>query len=136
MGALAKILVIDDDQDFLISVRALLESEGYAVITAVSGHEGRDFIARLEPDLVVCDVMMETATEGYAVSGAVRLREQAGAETLPFIMVSSIESSPDELFPRSEELDTIRPSAYFTKPLDITRFLEVVRKALVRRAHV
>lgn len=135
MGTVAKILVIDDDQDFVASVRALLESEGYQVVSASSGRQGLALLTQADPDLVVCDVMMETSTEGYAVSGAVKFRELSGASQLPFIMVSSIESSPDELFARSGDLDAIRPDLYLTKPLDIPRFLEAVQKAVARRVH-
>ena len=135
MGALAKVLVIDDDQDFVASVRAVLEAEGYAVASASSGREGVALISAADPDVVICDVMMETTTEGYAVSGAVKMREMTGGDAVPFIMVSSIQSSPDELFGRSEELGAIRPDAYLTKPLDIARFLEVVKKAVSRKVH-
>ena len=122
------ILVIDDDRDFLASVEALLKSEGYDVVTAASGREGRARIETAEPELIISDVMMETATEGYAVSGAVKMHEMLGDGRIPLIMVSSIESSPDDLFPRSEELGVIRPDYYLTKPLDIPRFLEIVKK--------
>jgi DNA-binding response OmpR family regulator len=135
MGALAKVLVIDDDQDFVASVRAVLEAEGYAVASASSGREGVALISAADPDVVICDVMMETTTEGYAVSGAVKMRAMTGGDAVPFIMVSSIQSSPDELFGRSEELGAIRPDAYLTKPLDIARFLEVVKKAVSRKVH-
>lgn len=122
------ILVIDDDRDFIETVKALLEAEGYEVATATSGKEGLALLATTTPELVVCDVMMENAMEGYAVSGEVRLREMWGQAHVPFLMVSSIESSPDELFPRSEEIGVIRPDYYLTKPLDISLFLEIVRK--------
>jgi CheY-like chemotaxis protein len=126
------ILVIDDDRDFLTSVKALLESEGYHVVTASSGKEGLAKMAASDPQLIISDVMMETATEGYAVSGAVKMHELRGDGRIPLIMVSSIESSPDDLFPRSEELGVIRPDHYLTKPLDIPRFLETVRKSVRR----
>jgi two-component system response regulator VicR len=126
------ILVIDDDRDFLASVTALLESEGYDVVTAGSGKEGLAKIEAAEPELIISDVMMETATEGYAVSGAVKMHEMLGDGRIPLIMVSSIAASPDDLFPRSEELGVIRPDYYLTKPLDIPRFLEIVRKTVRR----
>lgn len=129
------ILVIDDDRDFVASVKALLETEGYEVKTAPSGKEGLALISSADPDLVICDVMMESSTEGYSVSGAVKMHEMLGEAHVPFIMVSSIQASPDELFPRSEELGVIRPDYYLTKPLDIPHFLEVVRKT-ARRVRV
>ena len=136
MGAAAKILVIDDDRDFATAVQTLLENEGYSVVVAASGKEGLSLVSAASPDLVICDVMMESSTEGYAVSGAVKFREMAGGEGVPFIMVSSIQSSPDELFARSEEVGAIRPDFYLTKPLDIPRFLDIVKKAVSRRARV
>jgi two-component system response regulator MprA len=136
MSALSKILVIDDDRDFAAAVQTLLESSGYEVIRAASGREGLALISSADPDVVICDIMMESSTEGYSVSGAVKFREQSGASELPFIMVSSIAASPDELFPRSEELGMIRPDYYLTKPLDIPRFLEIVKQAAARRARV
>jgi hypothetical protein len=50
------------------------------------------------------------------------------------IMVSSIEASPDERFPWAGEVDMIRPDWYMTKPLEISRFLEVVNRAAARKA--
>jgi len=132
MGALPKVLVIDDDRDFAAAVQSLLTNEGYDVVLAGSGREGLKLVAEASPDLVICDVMMESSTEGYAVSGALKF----GGGELPFIMVSSIESSPDELFARSEEVGAIRPDFYLTKPLDIPRFLEIVKKAVARRVRV
>ncbi len=135
MSTTAKVLIIDDDSDFLTSVQALLEGEGYEVLAAKSGRQGIDLINSADPDLVVCDVMMETPTEGYAVSGAVKFNQMAG-NGVPFIMVSSIEQNPDELFPRSEELGAIRPDAYLTKPLDIPVFLETVSRVVRRKLHI
>jgi hypothetical protein len=58
--------------------------------------------------------------------------EMLGDARTPLIMVSSIDATPDELFPRSEELGVIRPDFYLTKPLDIPRFLEIVRRLVPR----
>jgi CheY-like chemotaxis protein len=119
----AKILLIDDDADFRDSLQAVLEAEGYEVITAASGKEGLQKLTA-KPDLVVCDVMMESIVEGYAVTLELKFKD------MPVIMCSSIEGSPDELFPRSEEVGAIRPDAYLRKPLDIPVFLETVRRLL------
>jgi CheY-like chemotaxis protein len=125
------ILIIDDDEDYVASVRAMLESDGFTVLEASSGKAGLEKLVEHRPDLVVLDVMMETTTEGYGVSEAIKYDERYQAySAIPVIMVSSIQESPDELFPRAPEVDMIRPDRYLTKPLDVPRFLEVVRKAL------
>jgi CheY-like chemotaxis protein len=84
-----------------------------------------------KPDLVTVDVMMACDTDGYSVSHAIRHRDEyRDFRTVPLVMVSSIESSPDELFPMSPEVELIRPDIYMTKPLDFARFLETVERAI------
>ncbi len=125
----ATVLLIDDDEDFTASIRSLLEAEGYAVVTAESGKEGLRKLREAHPDVVLLDIMMETTTEGYAVSGAIK-----GAERpVPVVMLSSVLNDPTELFARSEELELIRPDAYFTKPVDVPKFLETVRALIATR---
>ena len=127
----AKVLLIDDDQDFRTSVRSLLEGHGYEVLEADSGHEGLRMIVEHKPDAVLVDIMMETSTEGYGVTHALKyLDEYAEFRRIPVFMVSSIEESPDERFPMSPEAEMIRPDTYLTKPLDIPRFLEILERTV------
>lgn len=132
-----QVLIIDDDEDFRASVGSLLEAEGYAVHMAASGQDGLALARAIHPDLIILDIMMESSTEGYVVNQALRFCEQfEGCHDTPVIMVSSIESSPDELYPRSEEVAMIRPTVYLTKPLDFARFLETVQRLAPRGARV
>jgi CheY-like chemotaxis protein len=128
-----KLLVIDDDRDFRDSVRCLLESEGFAVVEASSGDEGLRLLTLDPPDAIILDIMMRCCCEGYGVTQAVKFRDEyADSRDIPIIMASSIEQSPDELFAMAGEVGMIRPDYYVTKPLDIPRFLEVVRRAVGR----
>jgi CheY-like chemotaxis protein len=53
-----KILLVDDDPDFVEAVRVIVESGGYEVRVAYDGQEGLDAVAEEKPDLIVLDVMM------------------------------------------------------------------------------
>jgi len=129
MSRHGKVLVIDDDQDFRASVRALLESQGYAVFAAESGNEGLRMLVEHNPDAIILDIMMETSVEGYGVTHALKHEQDYERyRHIPIIMVSSIEEAPDERFPMAPEAEMIQPDNYLTKPLDISRFLEVVRR--------
>jgi CheY-like chemotaxis protein len=135
MTSVPRVLIIDDDEDFRASLRSILEAEGYVVDAAASGHEGLDAAARNQPAVIILDVMMESSTEGYVVNQRLKF----GAEPLadvPIIMMSSIQESPDELYPRAEEVGMIRPDFYLSKPVDIPRFLDVVARAAARRVRV
>jgi CheY-like chemotaxis protein len=127
----ARVLVIDDDQDFRASVRSLLEGRGYEVFEAVSGHDGLRKVKECKPDVILLDVMMETTEEGYGVVYSLRHRDEyAACRDTPVFMVSSIQESPDERYPMSAETELIRPDRYLTKPLNIPRFFELLEKAL------
>jgi CheY-like chemotaxis protein len=126
-----KLLVIDDDRDYRDSVRSLLESDGFTVLEASSGDEGLRLLVEDPPDAIVLDIMMRCCCEGYGVTQAIKFRDEyASCRDIPIIMASSIEQSPDELFPMAGEVGMIRPDYYVTKPLDLARFLEVVRRAV------
>ena len=127
----ARILVIDDDEDFRASIKSLLESHGYEVLQAGSGSEGLRMVAEHKPDVIFVDIMMETSVEGYGVTHALKYRDEfAGLRHIPVFMISSIEGSPDERFPMSAEVEMIRPDRYLTKPLDIPKVLRFVEQAL------
>lgn len=129
-----KVLIIDDDDDFRASVRPVLEEAGYLVFEGKSGHEGLAQLVQHDPDAIVLDIMMETDGEGYGVNQAIKYQDEyTKYRGIPVVMVSSIQETPDDRFPRAGELDMIRPDAYLTKPLDIDRFLGVVRRAVARK---
>ena len=131
MADKAKILIVDDDEDYLASTRAILEDAGYEVIEAISGHAGLESVRQDRPDLVVLDIMMESPIEGYNV---VQSLKHCGGEDdvaeIPIVMVSSVRDDPSTLFPMAGDLPMITPDAYMSKPLDIPKFLELVRNML------
>ena len=135
MAAKAKILIVDDEEDFRNSVRTLLESHDYEVIEAISGKDGLQKVVEHEPDLILLDIMMETFEEGYGISQAIKFQEPYKKyRNIPIIMVSSIQESPDERFSLApSELEMIRPKYYITKPIDIPSFLALIQKVLKKR---
>jgi len=131
MSSKSKILIIDDDDDYRASTRALLEGEGYEVIEATSGPEGLSAARAQRPDLIVLDVMMGYLSEGYSVNQALRSSpEYQDLRDVPIIMASSVEVDPASLFGWIGDTSAITPNAYLTKPLDVPQFLERVRGLL------
>jgi len=123
-----RVLVVDDDADFVASISTLLESQGYCVSSARSGKEGLEKLRAESPDLIVLDVVMEDDSSGYAVNQAVKFSQ--GFECfrhVPILMVSSIPIAPAARFSMAGEVDMVTPNSYLTKPVDITAFLDEVR---------
>lgn len=132
MAEKQKILIIDDDEDFRISIRTLLESHDYRVIEAESGKQGLKKIKESKPDLIVLDIMMETIDEGYLLNQIIKFqKDYEDYKNMPILMVSSIQQDPLSRFPKAAgEVEMIMPDYYLTKPVDVPKFLELVKKLL------
>lgn len=121
-----KILVIDDDPDFVESIRLILEPHGYVVTSAGSGDEGLRQVAAEKPDLVILDVIMSTILDGLYVSQ--RMQESVEYKNIPIIMVTSIANTDyAALFPTDQ---AIHIDAFLTKPISAEQLLPWVRRLL------
>ena len=81
MMAKKKILLIDDDKDFLFATKLILEKAGYEVFMAEDGKTGVEMWQTITPDLAIIDMMMETWGEGFSVLTKIRTTD-AGKDTL------------------------------------------------------
>ena len=126
MFAKGKILVIDDDPDFLESVGIVLESRGYEVHTAESASEGLSEMRRLKPDLVLLDVMMSYALKGLNVTR--EIRSAPDLKETPLILISAIVSREERrLFPTDEYLHA---DLFMSKPISPDKLLSAIERLL------
>ena len=122
----AKILVVDDDPDFVEIMRTILEAHDYAVITAANGNQALLQVAAHHPDLMILDIMMSTVLDGLDVSQ--KLSEDPDARFMPVIMVSSIAETPyAHVFPMEEQPHM---DAWLSKPVDPKTLLNKVAEFL------
>ena len=85
---MAKILIVDDDEDVQQTHRMVLEAEGFEVCSAYNAEEGIEKIQSEKPDLVVLDVLMPRDYEGFEV--ARKVREELKLRELPILMISAV----------------------------------------------
>ncbi|MCD5383676.1 response regulator, partial [candidate division WOR-3 bacterium] len=83
-----KILIIDDDTEFVASTATLLESRGYEIDSAPNGKEGLEKAKTFKPHLVLLDVMMTTRSEGFDISR--ELSKDERLKSIPVIVVTGI----------------------------------------------
>jgi len=117
-----KILVIDDSVQIRKALRRILDPEGYEIIEAEDGIKGLTIMYREKPDLVLLDVMMPEL-DGYQVLDFIR--QSAGFETLPVIMLTARNSMVDVLKGKMSSLN-----AYLTKPVTREVLLKEISKHL------
>ena len=111
------ILVVDDDPDVLTTVRMAFEAAGASVNTANDGNKAVDMAKRLNPDLIVLDMMMPKRS-GFLVMESIKPNKDAG--TRPFvIMITANEGKRHELYARHLGVDE-----YLSKPFSIDRMME------------
>ena len=117
---MAKILIIDDDPDIVYVTRMCLEEIGHEVIDAESGLEGLNKVEEEHPDLIILDVMMDTATEGFQL--ALKLRnpdpksEWAQYSKIPILMLTAIHSTTPLHF--EPDIDYLPVELFVDKPID------------------
>jgi CheY-like chemotaxis protein len=124
---MARILVVDDDVDFQVIMRRMLEAEGYEVSIAENGNQALEMVRRGEmPDVILLDVMMATTLEGVAV--AREIKGDAALEDVPIIMVSSIATSPEAAeFPEYEHIPI---DGWLSKPVQRDVLLKTLERFL------
>lgn len=123
---MARILIVDDDPDFVEITRMILEPNGYQVSSASNGQQALARMRQHRPDLVLLDVMMSHVLDGLDVSR--QMQKDAELSDIPIIMVSSIADSPHaKVFPTDEYLPI---DGWISKPLQSDTLLEKVRRCL------
>ncbi len=117
-----KILVIDDDPDILESISAILNSEGFNVVTAMDGKEGYDKFKKEKPALILCDMMMERVDAGSKVAEMIRKEDKS----TPVYLLSSIGNATAS----NVSVSNLGFNGVFQKPVDPDNLISQVKKAL------
>ena len=123
---MAKILVIDDDRDFIKITRIILQSKGYDVITAADGEEGLKVMRREKPDLVILDVMMAYILEGLDIRR--QIAADPNLKDIPVIMSTSLTGERVQRDLPSDEY--VPDSVWLHKPIDPDKLLEQVKRMI------
>jgi len=117
-----KILIVDDEKDFVQTLSFRLKAENFDVITAHDGDSGLEKAKKKSPDLIILDIMMPNM-DGYMVCKMLKLEETL--KKIPVIMLTVQPSELDEGASRDVGAD-----AYMTKPFNPQALINKIRKLL------
>jgi CheY-like chemotaxis protein len=124
-----RVLIVDDDEAFVLAVTAMLEASGYEVLTARSTAEGLTAARREHPDVILVDMVMHSATDGLHFCREARRDPALVHTTLAVVSALSREAAlPASV--TAEGDDFLPVDAYFEKPLDMDQFLAELRALL------
>jgi CheY-like chemotaxis protein len=120
-----KILLVDDDVDFLEMHSAVLENRGYQVVTARSSQECLDKLDEIRPDVVVLDIMMERFDSGFGASKKIKEKHRQ----IPVILLTSIGDQTGLDFSSNDEiLKETGADLLLDKPVSPKVFIEQIEK--------
>lgn len=128
----AKILVIDDDSDFIDAVTPILESALYDVVNASNPEEGKKKIFSEEPDLILLDIMMDSLFDGFSLCHAIKTsKEYKEFNDIPIIFISAVKEVTGSRFQfKGEEQGMVGPDDYIDKPVKPDDLLSRIEKLL------
>ena len=117
-----KILLIDDEVDFIDVLRTRLEANNYEVKVAYDGEEGLEKVQKENPDLIILDIMMPRIS-GFDVCRKLKVDQKF--KDIPIIMLTAKFQSSDMDFAKALGAD-----AYITKPFEPQVLLNKISELL------
>lgn len=129
MDNVKKIIMVDDDPDYIEVVRTILENEEYVVITAGNKTEGLQKIRAEKPDLVILDVMMHSWQDGFEMSRQIKKDPQLN--NIPILMLTVVSEKTGIDFKSIAGDPTWIPvDVFLDKPVEAAVLLGEVKKLL------
>lgn len=121
--AVKKVLIVDDEQDIVETLKFMLEVEGIECITAYDGEEALNIAKSEKPDLMILDVMLPKIN-GYKICRL--LKFDAKYKNIPILMITARSQEEDKAIGEETGADE-----YITKPFDINEVVEKVKARLL-----
>jgi DNA-binding response OmpR family regulator len=131
MSAKTRVLLVDDDEDFLFQHRIQLENAGFEVTTATTRGQAEEAIASYTPDIAIVDLMMEQHDDGFVLSHHLK-RAFPG---LPVIMVTAVTSETGLVFDPSSAAERawVGADALLAKPIRFEQLRREINRVLAAR---
>lgn len=125
-----KILIVDDDLDFVEISKLSLERQGYKIQSASNAKEGWKMVGKEKPDLIIMDLMMEHLDDGMLLSQ--KIKNHPKYSSIPILMLTSIARDTGfDFSPRTvEDLKQLNVDDFSMKPIKARALQEKVKKLL------
>jgi CheY-like chemotaxis protein len=121
-----KVLIVDDDSDFVEAISTLLEAKDYEVVSAAEGKAGVSQAKKHLPGLIMLDVMMATKSEGFDV--AKQLKNDPATKDIPVVLVTGIKRDMNLPFGFEPDEDWLPVKAVLEKPVKPDLLLKTIEE--------
>jgi CheY-like chemotaxis protein len=127
MAEKRKILLIDDDPDFVEAVKVIVENGGYTVRVAYDGEEGLEAVAAEKPDLIVLDVMMPVMN-GHECCA--KLKADPATAKIPVILLTAVADRVTTSTYTHRDMLESEAEDYMPKPVEPQELLKLIKNWL------
>ncbi|MFN3557121.1 MAG: response regulator [Bacteroidales bacterium] len=123
-----KILLVDDDPDYLFQLTIALQDMGFEVIAADTQKEAENIIQKIKPDLAILDLMMENQDTGFILCHIIKNRYPE----VPIIIASAVTAETGMLFDveSEEERQWIKADLFLDKGIRMDQLHKEINKLL------
>ena len=126
-----KILIIDDDPDFVMATTVVLEAKNYKVFSAKDRKDGIEKVGRVLPDLIIMDVMMEKMSDGFELAREIKHDERY--KKIPILMLTAVGEKTGFNFSKIAGDEAWLPvDDYAEKPIKPEELIASIEKLILR----
>lgn len=125
-----KIVIIDDNTDYLFTMGTFLKKKNFSVFTASDGETGLSLVKKEKPDIVLLDVMMETLFSGFEVCR--QIRQDPLLKSIPIIGISGMADEINVGYDENRDFEYFDANIFMEKPVDKDLLLKNI-KSLVKK---
>ena len=125
MSETKRILIIEDEPDFVTFLSALLNDNGYETLTAVDGEEGFRLAKAEKPDLITLDMTMpkQSGVRTYR-----DLKDDPVLKEIPVVIITAIGDDMKSFLEQRRQIP--KPEGFMTKPVDQAELIEMINRLL------
>jgi CheY-like chemotaxis protein len=123
-----KVLIVDDDHDFITAIKPVIERSGYEIATAHNKEEATEKIEKQKPDLILLDIMMERITDGFNL--CYKLKHDPEMKKIPVLAVSAITKETGFKVSPATDGEYFEADDYMEKPVKPSELLERIERLL------
>lgn len=123
-----KILLVDDDVDYIFQLTIALQDMGFDVTTASTQKEAEDIIEKFKPDLAILDLMMENQDTGFILCHIIKNKYPG----VPIIIASAVTAETGLLFDvdSEENRQWIKADLFLDKGIRMDQLHKEINKLL------
>ncbi len=123
-----KILIVDDDADYLFQLKVAVQDMGFDVITAETQKEAESIYEKMRPDLAILDLMMESQDTGFILCHKIKGKYP----DVPIIIASAVTAETGMLFDVNtlEDQEWIKADLFLDKGIRMDQLHKEINKLL------